>query len=304
MKRIVSFPRMGEYTDVIKDSLEDVGVEVLLAPETSEKTIKFGCKHSSDMMCYPFKVTLGNLYEALEAGANTLIMWDSRGQCRFRHYYILQQHTLKNLGYKFEMFPLNISFVFTLKKLNPNLSIYQALKVVKKMYNRLKKIEENNKLKEDSINIAIFGEIYTCLVPEVNYNIVEKIKKAGANPYNTVILTEFLKDTIKGALKIKNYVGKRKYKREARKYLNGPLGGHGFENIYNLLWLIDKGIDGAIHLLPLSCMPETTIEPIMNDICNKNNIPLLRLPIDETNSEANVNTRLETFLELIKRNKK
>ena len=56
----------------------------------------------------------------------------------------------------------------------------------------------------------------------------------------------------------------------------------------------------AVH----NCMPETTVESIIDNICQKNKIPLLRLPIDETNSEANVNTRLETFIELVKRRKK
>ena len=47
-------------------------------------------------------------------------------------------------------------------------------------------------------------------------------------------------------------------------------------------------------------MPETLGEPIINKICSDNNIPLLRIPIDENNSEANLETRIETFCELIK----
>jgi len=51
-------------------------------------------------------------------------------------------------------------------------------------------------------------------------------------------------------------------------------------------------------------MPETTIEPILDKICVDYNVPLLRLMIDETNSEANFDTRIETFAEMIKRRKK
>ncbi len=81
------------------------------------------------------------------------------------------------------------------------------------------------------------------------------------------------------------------------------MGGHGYENIYHLLELIEKRIDGILHLLPLTCMPETTVEPFINYICREQNIPLLRIPIDENNSEANLNTRLETFVDLIKMRK-
>ena len=86
----------------------------------------------------------------------------------------------------------------------------------------------------------------------------------------------------------------------AEKYFNGTLGGHGKQNIANLLELVDKNIGGVIHLLPMSCMPETSIEPFVNAICRDSNTPLLRIPIDENTAEANLETRLETFVELIK----
>ena len=83
-------------------------------------------------------------------------------------------------------------------------------------------------------------------------------------------------------------------------HLNGSLGGHGRENISHLLELVDNHIGGVIHLLPMSCMPETSIEPFVTAICRQHNTPLLRIPIDENTAEANLDTRLETFIELIK----
>ena len=69
---------------------------------------------------------------------------------------------------------------------------------------------------------------------------------------------------------------------------------------YDYYELVDKNIGGVIHLLPMSCMPETSIEPFVNTICRDSNTPLLRIPIDENTAEANLETRLETFVELIK----
>jgi len=302
-KRIVTFPRMGkEYTLIFQKILEDLGFEVVAPFPNSEKTIKFGVKHSSDMMCFPYKVTLGNFKEALERGVNTLVMWDSRGRCRFRHYWRIQEQTLKDLGYKFEICPLNLNFFSSLKKINPSLNPFKILKVLAKYWKKIKEIDRKKQvLSKDKINIGLIGEIYTILEESVNSNIAEKLKKLGTNVYYTVTLSDFLKESLEGALKLK--IRKRKWRKEAEKYLNGPLGGHGFENIINLLWLRDYNIDGVVHLLPMSCMPETTVEPIINKICQEAKIPLLRLAIDETNSEANVNTRVETFVELIKRKK-
>jgi predicted nucleotide-binding protein (sugar kinase/HSP70/actin superfamily) len=303
-KRIVSFPRIGqEYTIAIENALESLGLNVLPPPEISDKTISLGVKLSSDMMCFPYKVTLGNFIEVLEQGANTLFMYDSKGQCRLRHYHKLHEFTLKKLGYKFELFPINkMTILPTLKKISGK-SYISVFRTVKNLVKKIQEIDRSRYIwSSEMLNIGIIGEIYTCCEEMVNYRIEEKLKKLGVNPYNLSCLSEFIAESLKG--KILERFGKSSYKEKAKKYLNGPLGGHAFENIYNLLYLVDKRIDGVIHLLPLSCMPESTIEPFIDAICQDANTPLLRLYIDETNSEANIDTRLETFVELVKRKQK
>ena len=141
-------------------------------------------------------------------------------------------------------------------------------------------------------------EIFTCCDERINYGIESKIYKLGAKPVNTVTLSGFIKSAF--LKKIHWPTKKRRYDKMAEKYFNGTLGGHGKQNIANLLELVDKNIGGVIHLLPMSCMPETSIEPFVNAICRDSNTPLLRIPIDENTAEANLETRLETFVELIK----
>jgi len=305
-KRIVSVPWMGtEYTNKIKEVLEYLDLEVIL-PEKSADDLKEAVQNSADMMCFPYKGVLANYINVLNRGANTLLMYDSCGECRLKHYYKVHEFTLKKMGYKdFEMYPVTAgNMVPVLRKISRQ-SYPKILMAVKKLLIGIKEIDDQKwQLSKDKINIGIIGEIYTCCDERVNYKIEKKIINYGASPYNASNLSHFIKESIKGKFHLEDYIGKRKYKKEANKYLNGKLGGHGKENIYNLLWLKDQGVDGVIHLLPLSCMPEATVEPFLNDICQREKIPLLRLPIDETNSEANVETRVETFIELIKRKKK
>lgn len=296
-----SFPRIGKYTDVFTRFLENLGINVLPPPPITERTVKLGVRHSADMMCYPFKITLGNFIEAAEQGATSLIMYDSRGKCRLRHYWILHDLILRNLGYEVKIYPLCLKNIFKLiKRFNPELSYLAIYRKLRQGWKRLKEVEGPAHFPiGEGVNIGIVGEIYTCLEPEVNFNVEKKLQKLGVNVYNTVRLSDFIKASTRMDLSEKRF-----YKKKAKKYLNGPLGGHGFENLYNALYLCNKGIDGIIHLLPLSCMPETTIEPILNKICADHNVPLLRLFIDESNSEINFDTRIETFTELIKRRKK
>jgi predicted nucleotide-binding protein (sugar kinase/HSP70/actin superfamily) len=82
------------------------------------------------------------------------------------------------------------------------------------------------------------------------------------------------------------------------------MGGHGFESIYNTIFYGKHGFDGVIHLMPLSCMPESTVEVLVDQMAHKYEIPLYRFPIDENNFEAGFNTRLETFVSMLRRKKK
>jgi len=301
MERIFSFPRIGKYTDIFTQMFKSFGLSVVPPPPISERTIKLGVKHSADMMCYPFKVTLGNFIEEIEQGANCLIMYDSRGKCRLRHYWMLHELILRNIGYDFKMYPLSLkNLIKLIKQLNPDLPYFTIVRKLRQSWKKLKEIEDSSLYPiKEGVNIGIVGEIYTCLEPTVNLNIEKKLKKFGVNACNTVRLSDFIKASTRTSL-----LEKRTYKKKAARYLNGPLGGHGFDNLYNALLLCEKGFDGIIHLLPLTCMPETTIEPILDKICVDYNVPLLRLMIDETNSEANFDTRIETFAEMIKRRKK
>ena len=301
MEHIFSFPRIGKYTEVFKQLLESFGLSVVVPPPISNRTIKLGVKHSADMICYPFKITLGNFIEAIEKGASCLIMYDSRGKCRFRHYWMLHELILRNLGYDFKIFPLSLKNLLKLiKQFNPNLSYLTIFQQLLKGWKKLKEVEGPSlSMAKKGVNIGIVGEIYTCSEPAVNFNIEKKLEGLGVNVFNTVRLSDFIKASART-----DFLEKRIYKKRAARYLNGPLGGHGFENLYNALYLCDKGFDGIIQLLPLTCMPETTIEPILNKVCADHNMPLLRLLIDETNSEINFDTRIETFAELIKRRKK
>ena len=67
-------------------------------------------------MCYPLAVTIGQMREYLEAGANTLVMVGGKGRCRLGWYAELQETLLKRAGYDFEMItihsplPLNKNF--------------------------------------------------------------------------------------------------------------------------------------------------------------------------------------------------
>jgi predicted nucleotide-binding protein (sugar kinase/HSP70/actin superfamily) len=298
--RTVTIPWMGkDYIGLLARSLRNLGIRVQLPPSTTDRTIQIGVRHTAEMVCFPLKPTLGNFVEALENGADTLLMYDSQGQCRLRHYWKIQEFALRQMGYRFEMFHVNYSNVLRVLKKLSGATYTAILRELFRFYGRIKKLDRRKEVwSKNRPNIGIIGEMFTCCDERINFGIERKIEKLGAKPVNTVTLSSFIRDTFLQKL---HWPSKRsRYSRQADTYLNGSLGGHGRENISHLLELVDNHIGGVIHLLPMSCMPETSIEPFVTAICREHNTPLLRIPIDENTAEANLETRLETFVELIK----
>jgi len=85
----------------------------------TKRTLEIGARHSPDMICTPFKTTLGNFIEAAEQGANVFIM--PGVGCRLGFYDILQKQILDDLGYECEMIAL-FEYIPTVKRLYTSLS--------------------------------------------------------------------------------------------------------------------------------------------------------------------------------------
>jgi predicted nucleotide-binding protein (sugar kinase/HSP70/actin superfamily) len=68
--------------------------------------VTLGTQHSPEFACLPLKINLGNYREALESGAEVIIMAGGSGPCRFGYYAQVQREILKELGLEFEMLVL------------------------------------------------------------------------------------------------------------------------------------------------------------------------------------------------------
>lgn len=99
----VTFPHMGNMYICLKALLSSLGVEVVVPPPTSKRTIILGVQHSPEFACLPLKVNLGNFIEAYEQGADTILMAGGVGPCRFGYYAQVQQEILRDLGYNYNV---------------------------------------------------------------------------------------------------------------------------------------------------------------------------------------------------------
>ncbi|MGM0410110.1 MAG: acyl-CoA dehydratase activase-related protein [Bacillota bacterium] len=103
MKKI-TFPHMGNLSIAVDCFFKELGFETVVPPANSQKTLNLGIKHSPEFACLPLKITIGNFIEALDNGANFIVMGGGVGPCRFGYYCEVQREVLEDLGYEFDFF--------------------------------------------------------------------------------------------------------------------------------------------------------------------------------------------------------
>lgn len=130
----ITYPHMGSLNMILKTMFEGINIEVVEPPPVTNKTLSIGVKYSPEFVCLPYKINLGNFIEALENGADTIIMLGGIGPCRFGYYGQAQRETLIDLGYKFNMIILDpphgrlIDFLKELSSYFPDVHWRDALK--------------------------------------------------------------------------------------------------------------------------------------------------------------------------------
>ncbi len=97
----VTFPHLGTMHIFCKAIAETSGIPYIVPPETSRKTLTLGVQHSNESICLPFKIILGNFIEALQMGADTIVMVGSGPPCRLGLYDLVQKVILEDMGLRY-----------------------------------------------------------------------------------------------------------------------------------------------------------------------------------------------------------
>ena len=351
----VSIPHLGNLYIPMRAVFERLDVEYVVPPLSNQRTLSLGVKYSPEGLCIPFKLTLGNVIEAAELGADTVIMPGGTGICRLGYYARSQQKTLSDLGFNVNIIELGVSeqklmgLLKTIKALAndaPWTKIISAVRFgLKKLYTldnierltqktrpveivkgtanriyaraiesidaadgygRLQSVEneftaELNAVKKSEIQpliVGIIGEFYVLLEPFSNYDIESELGKLGVEVRRTIFISEWTKFSF-----FLNPLGiseKERIHRAASPYLKRDVGGDGWESVGEKV-LHTGEYDGLVHLAPFTCTPEIIARNIMPS--TRENIPVLTVLCDEQMAKAGLLTRLEAFVDLIKRRK-
>ncbi len=143
---LISFPNMGPNWVAFKTLFTSLDLDVVVPDPTNREAIKIGVKHSPEFVCFPFKATIGDFVNAIEKGADTLVMAIDCGPCRFGFYASVQERILKDMGYKnITLIPLDqadlleFNWVKTLQEVSGRRDLFIYPKFVKAIIFFLKK---------------------------------------------------------------------------------------------------------------------------------------------------------------------
>ncbi len=356
-----TFPHVGRMDIFIKGMAKALGMEAVVPPTNSKKALDLGVKYAPEFVCLPFKLMLGNLIEALERGADTIILVSDRGPCRLGLYGLPLQIILKNLGYKFNWATLAspqaiksafqlgmikgvekyrdkltfmdglLAFHFGWKKMLATEEIERlSLKIrpyeinkgdtTKAFYQGMRAIEEADNLydlkktKEEAIRnlknipqdqskkplkVAIAGEIFVVLDSFANLDIEKKLGELGCEVDRTIWFSTHILHHL-GLDKFMRR-SKRRAIRAARPYLKYHVGAECNATVGYAILYAKEGYDGFVHLMPFTCMPEFVAGAVLTRVSKDYDIPVFTVELEEHSSQTHLMTRLEAFVDLLKR---
>ncbi|MDD3237425.1 MAG: acyl-CoA dehydratase activase-related protein [Candidatus Gastranaerophilales bacterium] len=223
-----------------------------------------------------------------------------------------------------------ISKVFVLDKIEDELAYYRARereigtaekhykKALKMIYDaentrQLKKakkmaLEEIRKTpideKREILKVDLTGEIYLVQDPFSNQFVERELGRMGVQTRRSLTVSSFLKDAIIPKIFRKGETHLERAERLAAPYLKRDIGGDALESVSDVAYADERGIDGIIHISPFTCMPEIMSQNIFPTIRENCDIPILCMIMDEQSGRAGYITRLEAFVDLMRRRKR
>lgn len=287
----------SRYEVLWKTFFTTLGAEITVSGPTTKEILQLGTQNAIDESCLSAKIYLGHILSLIGKCDYILVPrisnWGrQRNMCtRFESLYDLSCNTFRYTGQKFLSYNVAVSKKLTEEKafLDLGMELGFSKKEAKDAYKTAKKKEAaawKNRLKKeeqlykaDGMKIAVAAHSYLAEDAYFGKPVMDCLKKLGAIPIRADITDR--KEALKQSLKVSPTL-----KWELNREIAGSLQIHR-----------DK-IDGIILLSAFPCGPDSMV----NDIITREfrELPVLTLVLDTQNGTVGIETRLESFVDILK----
>ncbi len=298
MKKIkIGIPRAFlyyRYGVLWKSFFEKLGLNVVLSPETNREILNLGINNTIDECCLSYKIYIGHaiylsekcdyilVSRVCDYGKKDKVCTRLNGTYDNLKYIIPKEmiidfnidHT--NHKYQiFEFFKIGLKF-----SKNPIKIIYSYFYANKKQknYDINKHKEENNKLLKKNKKILILSHFYNIKDKFISNYIIDYLEKNNVTP----ILSNNLN---------------KKLAAEFSEYFSNTLYWKYSKEMIGSLYYYKHQIDGIIFISTYPCGIDSLVNNLA--ILKNSEIPILTLVIDENITDLSLETKLESFIDII-----
>ncbi len=298
---------------------EELGIDIVVSPKTSKKILDKGIKESVAEICVPIKIFNGHVVSLLEKDVDYILIPRmasiKKNECfcpKFMGLPDLVRHSIHNAENKI-LYPQIITKTDDISKADGLSTLSEPLGVslsniknaakkagkVWKEFNTLCKKENSIpeaydllkgknvvKPKNTDITIGLLGYVYNIYDEFISMSVYEKLQSLNVK----IITFEMLKEK-----SYEKYL-KKMNKRVFWTFSNKLLGSmYYFNNSYD--------VDGIIHFTAFVCGPDSMLGKVFEFETQKTNKPFMTVRIDEHTGENHLLTRIEAFVDMIRRSK-
>lgn len=283
------------YGDIWKSFLRNLDVPFIISPKTNKKIIEKGQNIAGDEMCISLKNYLGHIDYLKDKCDYVLVP-------RISNYKVNNQ-TCTNFWAAYDI----VNNLFDIKILNYNIDLEKGQTLKKGLY---KIGKELNKTKKE-IKKAYKKAMYEYNIIK-NKNIEITINKLNSSktkillishPYNTydeMIGTEIIKYLEKANVEIiySDKFNDKEVNKLCNKISKNIYFKYSKEAVGTIIKSMNK-IDGIIFLSSFPCAPDSLVNELIIRKIKKPNINII---IDGNSTFTGLETRLESFLDVIRGN--
>lgn len=269
-----------------------LNIDYIVSPETDLQIINLGRMYSNDEMCLSLKIYLGHVaYLADKCDYLLIPRVDNFGiNDQTCTNFIAVYDIVRNL-FNTKILNYNIDYVngdtFSRAFLSMGVAlgfkkrdVRDAIRYSDIMYNKYEKknnIINTNKLYGMGKKILIVGHDYNISDKYVGYPVVKKLEELGC-----VVINSNYFDRVSANMLSKNFSYSLYWK-----YNKEIIGSISMAHDY---------IDGVLFLSSFPCGPDSIVNELVS---RKLDLPHINLVVDELDSMAGMETRLESFVDIL-----
>lgn len=284
------------YKDIWKYFFDEFNFELVISPKTNKKIMENGIKYANDEMCLSLKNYIGHVHYLIDKCDYLLIpRIDNYGYSDQTCTNFLAAYDIINNLFDVKILNYNINLVkngteekalinlvkeFGYSKEYASKKYKLALKKVEAKQNKL--IKENiKKLESEKIKILLVGHPYNLYDNMIGSEIIKYLEKNNIEIIYSDLFHKEITNDLSKKLSCELYF---KYNKE---------------NI-GCIPLVEDKINGIIFLTTFPCGPDSLVNEL---VFRRIKTPYLNLIIDDIDGSAGIETRIESFIDILERRK-